>query len=112
MCIKWVFPILGMVKLNVNSACIKGVVAGYGGIVRDDNGCWMRGFSMNVGICSNYMPELRGLLEGLMLVLDLRFRRVKVNADSSEIIMDVTQGRSRKIEGLEMLKKIGNLLSV
>lgn len=50
----------------------------------------MDGLSKNVGIYSSYMAELWGLLEGLKLVLVIGFRRVKVNMNSSEIIMDIT----------------------
>lgn len=64
-----------------------------------------------MGICSSYIAKLWGLLKSLMLVLDLRFRKVEVNAYSSEIFMNITQGRSIKSKGLEMLKKIGSLLS-
>lgn len=65
-----------MVKLNVDGDFIEGVVVGCG---RDDNGCWIGVFSKNVGICSSYMIELWGLLEGSVLVLDLRFIRLEVN---------------------------------
>lgn len=37
--IKWVAHISGTVKLNVDGACIKDVVAGYWENDRDDNGC-------------------------------------------------------------------------
>ncbi|KAI5389638.1 hypothetical protein KIW84_075073 [Lathyrus oleraceus] len=66
--IKWIPPSLSIVKFNVNGACIEGVDASCGGLVRDDEGCWMRGFAKHVGICSSYMAELWGLLEGLMFV--------------------------------------------
>lgn len=100
-----------MVKLNVDGSCIEGVTTRCGRIVRDDKGCWLGGFAKNVYICSRYMDELWGLLEGLILVLDLRLRRVEVNMDSSEIMLEINQGRSRRSEGLEMLKKFWSLLS-
>lgn len=34
-----------------------------------------------------------------------------MNVDSSEIVLDINQGKSRRTEGLEMLKNIGSLLS-
>lgn len=56
--INWTPHRSGMVKLNMDGACIEGVTAGCGGLVRNEEGFWMGGFSKNVGNCSNYMAEL------------------------------------------------------
>lgn len=71
----------------------------------------MGDFAKNVGICSSYMMKLWVLMEGLVFTLDLGFRRIEVNTDSSEIVMDINQGRTRRIEDLEIPEKIGSLLS-
>lgn len=57
------------------------------------------------------MDELWGLFEDLIIVRDLGIRRVEVNVGSSEIMLEINQGRSRRSEGFEMLKKIESLLS-
>ncbi|MCI43937.1 ribonuclease H protein [Trifolium medium] len=42
-------------------------VAGCGGVIRDNNGVTVLkgGFGKNLGICSAYVAELWGVLEGL-----------------------------------------------
>lgn len=52
-----------------------------------------------------------GLLEGLVFALDLGFKRNKVNTDFSEIAMEINQGRTKRSDGLEMLRKIKSMLS-
>lgn len=53
-----------------------------------------------------------GLLEGLVFALDLGFKRNKVNTDSSEIAMEINQGRTRRSDELEMLRKIKSKVSL
>lgn len=96
--IKWIPPNPSIVKFNVDGACIEGVDASCGGLVRDDEGCWMGGFAKHVGICSSYMAELWGLLEGLMFVwiwdsgelklkqILLKLQRISINGYQSEEI--------------------------
>lgn len=40
-------------------------VAGCGGLLRDYNGVWIGGFAKHLGVCSTYVAELWGVLEGL-----------------------------------------------
>ncbi|CAK8570698.1 unnamed protein product [Lathyrus sativus] len=103
-------PIAGTKKLNMGGACIEGVSAGCRGLVINEEGCLMGGFSKNAGSCSSYMAELWGLLEGLIFILDLGFRRAEVNTDSSEIVVEINQGRSRRSDRVELLRKIESLL--
>lgn len=48
----------------------------------------------------------------MILVLDFGIKRIEVNVDSFEIMLEINQGKSRRSEGLEMLKKIESLLSI
>lgn len=40
-------------------------VVGCGGLLRDYNGVWIGGFAKHLGVCSTYVAELWGVLEGL-----------------------------------------------
>lgn len=67
----------------------------------------MRGFAKNIRICSNYMAELWGLLEGLILVLDLGIKRVEVNVYSSEIVLEGNQGGLTEMKVRKCSGKLG-----
>ncbi|PNX62683.1 ribonuclease H, partial [Trifolium pratense] len=60
--ISWKAPAHGWYCLNTDGAA-KGIdgLTGCGGLVRDENGRWIRGFSRNLGIASAYMAELWSL---------------------------------------------------
>lgn len=47
--IKWVQLSSGRMKTSIDGACIKGVNASYEGLVKDEEGYWMRCFSKKWG---------------------------------------------------------------
>lgn len=57
--IRWERPPRGWVKLNIDGSSLgnPGTVEG-GGLVRDDSGYWLTGFSQRIGITSSFMLEL------------------------------------------------------
>ncbi|KAI5390289.1 hypothetical protein KIW84_075553 [Lathyrus oleraceus] len=56
--IKWETPTMKRVKLNINGARDKQGNALCGGIIRGNDGEWIRGFSKYIGVCDNYTSEL------------------------------------------------------
>jgi hypothetical protein len=64
--INWKPPSEGSVKLDTDGAYKEGSVARCGGVIRYSNSVWRGGFAKNLGICSAYVAELWGVLEGLM----------------------------------------------
>jgi hypothetical protein len=75
--IKWLLPPLGWAKLNTDGASsgnpgIAGGGRGGGGVVlRDCRGAWVRGFSRYIGLASSVRAELRALLDGLIMTVEL-----------------------------------------
>ncbi|CAA0827040.1 Polynucleotidyl transferase- ribonuclease H-like superfamily protein [Striga hermonthica] len=57
-----------------------------GGSLRDDQGHWLGGFSMNIGTCSIMAAKLWGFFPGLSLALDLGFRHVKAEVDNASVV--------------------------
>ena len=57
--IRWERPPKGVAKLNTDGALYThSGSAGCGGVVRDDKGEWMAGFSRRIGATNNFMAEL------------------------------------------------------
>ena len=85
--VRWQWPQEGMVKLNVdgNSRGNPGY-AGFGGLLRNDNGQWIFGFHGSVGISDNLLPELMVICMCLRLVWARGFRRVLCETDSTEAV--------------------------
>ena len=65
--IRWKTPEIEWVRLNTDEASRRNNVAGCGGVLRDDNGKWICGFSKWLGVCSAYVAELWGVMEGLKM---------------------------------------------
>ena len=81
--IRWIPPPTGWVKLNTDR-CYKvnpGLASG-GGLLRDEDGKWIKGFDYNIGICTVTMSELWAIYHGLTLAWNEGYRRVLVETDS------------------------------
>ncbi|KAJ8755654.1 hypothetical protein K2173_022249 [Erythroxylum novogranatense] len=85
--IAWTKPPPGFVKLNTDGSAVGNPGrAGYGGLIRDMEGCWIAGFSGSVGIATNILAELQGLKHGLQLTWDLGYRSVLVETDCLAVV--------------------------
>ena len=57
--IRWEKPRVGWLTLNINgSATSNSGPTGGGGLVRDENGDWVKGFARRIGNTSSYLAEL------------------------------------------------------
>ena len=85
--IKWEKPINGWRKLNVDGAFMgnPGMVGG-GGILRDEEGNWLRGFARRIGIANSFTTELWALYDGLMLCNQLNVQAVNIELDAKSIV--------------------------
>ncbi|WVY92797.1 hypothetical protein V8G54_000170 (mitochondrion) [Vigna mungo] len=73
----------GSVFENRRTGCSRGAC---GGLVRDSAGCFLGGFSVNLGPTSVTLAELWGVVHGLKLAWDLGCKKVKVDIDSSHAL--------------------------
>ncbi|KAJ1390181.1 Ribonuclease H-like superfamily [Sesbania bispinosa] len=79
----WSKPPNNFYKLNVDASVIlPSLNASCGGLIRDHDGSFIKGFSCNIGLSSTVKVELWGLLHGLNLVASLKISNLIVNVDS------------------------------
>ena len=55
---------------------------GGGGVIRDFRGDWVRGFSRSIGLASSVQAELRALLDGLLMTVELNIPFLEIEMDS------------------------------
>ncbi|XP_065622950.1 uncharacterized protein LOC136064750 [Quercus suber] len=99
--VKWNKPPEEWFKLNTNGASSgnPGKV-GCGGLIRDCNGRWIKGFSRSIGHASNFVAEFWALRDGLKLALGIGVHRLVVELDAKVVISLITSiGGSNKPEG-------------
>ncbi|GKV16725.1 hypothetical protein SLEP1_g27324 [Rubroshorea leprosula] len=88
--VQWRPPAEGMLKLNTDGSRLSGSgIASAGGLVRDSAGRWVHGFVANIGKATNFIAELWGLKEGLLLCLSLDIRKLEVELDSMTALQAV-----------------------
>lgn len=85
--IRWERPDIGWVKLNANGAASEPTKkARCGGLIKDDQGNWMVGFSRNIGQANSFMAETWALWDGLMLCLQLNLQNVVIELDARALV--------------------------
>lgn len=98
------------VKISTDRASKENNQAGCGGIIRDVSGNWVGGLSKYLGICSAFMAELWGVLEGMRLAKSLRLRKVESNVDSMLMALVLKSRKSNDIKSLPMIKRICKIM--
>ena len=61
-------------------------IAGGGGILRDETGAWLLGFSRIIGITSSFMAELWAVRDGLSLCILRNSQVVEIEMDTKAIL--------------------------
>ncbi|CAI9757469.1 unnamed protein product [Fraxinus pennsylvanica] len=85
--ITWRKPISGRVKLNVNGCSFwKPGPSGCGGVIRDEFGMVMAGFTSQLGETTNTEAELRAIIEGLKVYQQLGACALEFECDSLIIV--------------------------
>ena len=68
--IQWEKPPVGWMKFNTDSsACGNPSVAGCQGVIRNDHGHWIAGFTRRIGATNSFIAELWGSKGGPYVVL-------------------------------------------
>nr|POE90531.1 putative ribonuclease h protein [Quercus suber] len=85
--VRWSKPGDGWLKLNTDGSFGgEGVNSGCGGLIRDSNGLWIRGFAKTMVVNSSLASEMWALREGLTLCLDLQPQAVEIELDATAAI--------------------------
>jgi len=61
-----------------------------GGVLRNDRGGWILGFSENLGHCTAIKAEIRAILRGLQLTRELGTIKLCVQVDSKAVVSMLT----------------------
>ncbi|KAF7813360.1 putative reverse transcriptase [Senna tora] len=112
--IAWTKPEMDWVKVNVDGACSRSEVvrAACGGLVRDNNGNFLVGFTRNLGDCSATQAEIWGVLSGLMTAWHHGYRKVILEMDSL-VAFNMILGRVPEAHPFSSLvQRIHNFLSL
>ncbi|XP_050242423.1 uncharacterized protein LOC126691393 [Quercus robur] len=85
--LRWERPPTGWKKLNTDGSRLGGSDrAGCGGLVRDEHGEWVAGFTRHIGSTSSFIAELWGLREGLLLCCNLNIESLMVELDAQAVV--------------------------
>lgn len=75
--------LLYFLKLNVDGSRNNHGVIGAGGIIIDNSGIWIKGFTHHIGVGEVIQAEAWGIFLGLKLASDLCIRNLVVECDSA-----------------------------
>ncbi|KAK9157390.1 hypothetical protein Scep_003964 [Stephania cephalantha] len=81
----WQRPDEGWTKLNADGA-VAGSCAAAGGVLRDHEGRWIRGFHQFLGTCPPLDEELAEISMGLHMAWQVDVKRVELQVDSLEAV--------------------------
>lgn len=83
----WKPPPHGFLKVNIDVASKGNLgLAGFGGVIRDENGCIKEIFHSHLGKATNNMAELMALDQCLEILVDLNSPNFIIEVDSELII--------------------------
>ncbi|PNX93234.1 ribonuclease H [Trifolium pratense] len=93
--VTWSKPVEGTMCLNVDGSLL-GVTnkAGYGGLIRDNNGVFISGFYGAATVQSILFAELMVVLHGLQICWESGFRRISCFSDSLQTVNLIWEGVS------------------
>ncbi|KAK4482042.1 hypothetical protein RD792_012965 [Penstemon davidsonii] len=84
--VSWSKPLKGWHKLNTDGSVLESKnCAAAGGLIRDDTGSWVVGFSRKLGSTSITMAELLAAREGLEMAWEMRLQRLELELDSEVV---------------------------
>ncbi|KAL2969486.1 hypothetical protein AAZX31_15G084400 [Glycine max] len=111
----WRCPPNGWVCLNTDGSVFENHRNGStgsacGGLVRDSSGCFLGGFTVNIGITAVTLAELWGVVHGLKLAWDLGCKKVKVDIDSGHALGLIRHGPVAKDPAFALVSEINELV--
>ncbi|KAK9999219.1 hypothetical protein SO802_018822 [Lithocarpus litseifolius] len=110
--VRWLRPSPGWVRLNTDGSSLGNPgKAGGGGLIRDENGSWIKGFIRNIGFSSSMEAELWALRDGLSLCLSLNIYAVEVEIDAKVVCGWITNSSSSNLNLSPLIVDCRTLLS-
>lgn len=91
--VSWIKPVEEWITLNVDGSAINNPgMAGFGGLMRDCDGCFLHGFYGTVGVSDILHAKLMALFQGVPLCWELGYRKVNCYLDSLHTMKLIEEG--------------------
>ena len=79
---------MGWVKLNSDGSAIGSTRrAGGGGVIRNHEGQWLRGYARPLGCSNSCIAELWALRDGLLLAKEMGFNNIIIEMDALSVVL-------------------------
>ncbi|GAU50441.1 hypothetical protein TSUD_409510 [Trifolium subterraneum] len=113
MLVFWPFPDPGQYALNVDGSSFGNPgISGYGGLIRDDKGNWIRGFSGHVEFTDSLHVELLAILQGLLVAWEIEnIKYVSVRSDCRIALSLITGSTPQPHQYSQIIDQIKELIS-
>ncbi|KAL4305782.1 hypothetical protein AHAS_Ahas16G0112700 [Arachis hypogaea] len=85
-------------------------IAGCGDLIRDSRGRWVAGFLVNIGKGTTFTAEAWGILHGLKLAWDLRFKKIILEIDSKIAFQILSKREERDNHPETIIRSISQLI--
>ena len=94
MCCCWKKPPVEWCKLNTDGTSLGNPgKAGGGGIIRDSEGRWVKGFARSIGFTASIIVELWALRDGLLLADQIGVQNLWIELDA-KVVVELVQSNS------------------
>lgn len=84
--VKWVSPPRGWCKLNSDGMRTSDGQSGCVGVIRGDEGEWIRGFTCKLEDCNAFNAEIEGITIGLQICWELGLKKIVAESDASVVV--------------------------
>ncbi|GAU36844.1 hypothetical protein TSUD_213680 [Trifolium subterraneum] len=93
--IGWKYPHGDWIKLNCDGAYKDSMnIAGCGGLFRDSDGRWLKGYTLRIGDCDALHAEMWGMYTGMKMARRQGYTHLIVESDS-KLLIDMVTGRCK-----------------
>ncbi|KAL4276453.1 hypothetical protein AHAS_Ahas20G0208700 [Arachis hypogaea] len=108
----WEPPPMNVCKVNCDASVFEnGQLAGFGCIIRDSMGIWMKGCSASIPLSSVLSCELHAIWRGLVMAWDCEYKEVICETDNLDAFLLVSRGTTSMITNdSDLLGKIKEML--
>ncbi|KAF7811992.1 ribonuclease H [Senna tora] len=102
----------GWVKVNSDGAVYKATsLSGCGGLIRNQNGDWIKGYKKKIGVSTPFGAEIWGIYYGLDLAWQLNYRKVTIESDSYMAIKCLNEEPTPDLSAHPIMEKVFELIN-
>ena len=106
----WEKPPRGWVKFNTDGSAMRNPErAGGGGLIKDHDGVWLKGFARGIGYTNSILAELWALRDGLLLAKEMRIQQLIIELDALSVVI-LMNNESENLSMEPLLTDCRNLL--